>query len=1031
MKQRIQRTLALLLAAATLCIAAFVPTAVAESIYAYVSDSSGLNAYSDADLSNRIGTLDAYAVVEVVGLSGSTAAIYANGVGCFVRVSGLTPLQTEENERVTTEKTKVYASPSTSSASINVPKDMTLYEVRRNGDWAEIANGAYVAYIPTRYITTKTITVPAPTSSVNEVSIPATVTGANARAYASADTSSASVSVPQGTKVTVLLMNGSWAYVERGSVRAFFRISDLTADAYLEVVPTATPKPTAAPSLDDAIPATVTGSNAKIYLSPSKGSNSVSIPQGTKVNVLAINGDWVYLEVNGVYAYCPLSDVTADAYLNQMPAPTATPAPTQAPETNTVIPATVTASNAKVYASPSTSARSMSVPAGLKVNVLMISGDWAYVERSGAYAYCKVAILTPDSQLPAVTPEPTIEIDPSESIRGVVIADSVRVYSLPSTSGRYLGTMERGVEVDVFKISGGWAYVRRDGAFGFCDVSALAPVEAAVTPKPTSAPANSVPAIVTAPFLRVYKAHSMSSQRLGMIDQGTVVNVVDIYESWAQIELYGNYGWCDISGLEPTTQTPEPLEPDEMDNPIPAVVSAKAVAVYASYSTSSTYYGTLSRGETVNVYAICRDWAKIEKNGNYGWCAWSGLTPVSNTPTEDPMKDFYQEVFDATVVNSGARFYASASTDSANVAIPIGTTVTVGAYNATWAYVQVNGVVGFISTGNLSRNNYAPMRIGATGSDVRQLETALLTLGYLDTNPGTKYSDYTASAVKAFQKRCGISATGEADLTTLRVLYGGSALKSDVLSSSYSQGSSGDNVSRIQLRLYALGYLSKASSVDGDFGATTSKAIRLFQSANGFDPTGELTGDNGQLALQRLYSTKAKSLPSDRSPADISNVPNPSAGDQQNNSTKISSALASTTTSPGSTNASKLEYVIYIGQNQLGKPYIYGTSGTSSFDCTGFTCYCFKQIGIKLKRSAVDQGYDNTYPKITSISDLRRGDLVFFNTISDSDLSDHAGIYLGAGYFIHASSGQHKVVVSTLASGYYNRVFSWGRRVLD
>ena len=95
MKQRIQRTLALLLAAATLCIAAFVPTAVAESIYAYVSDSSGLNAYSDADLSNRIGTLDAYAVVEVVGLSGSTAAIYANGVGCFVRVSGLTPLQTE------------------------------------------------------------------------------------------------------------------------------------------------------------------------------------------------------------------------------------------------------------------------------------------------------------------------------------------------------------------------------------------------------------------------------------------------------------------------------------------------------------------------------------------------------------------------------------------------------------------------------------------------------------------------------------------------------------------------------------------------------------------------------------------------------------------------------------------------------------------------------------------------------------------------------------------------------------------------
>ena len=58
------------------------------------------------------------------------------------------------------------------------------------------------------------------------------------------------------------------------------------------------------------------------------------------------------------------------------------------------------------------------------------------------------------------------------------------------------------------------------------------------------------------------------------------------------------------------------------------------------------------------------------------------------------------------------------------------------------------------------------------------------------------------------------------------------------------------------------------------------------------------------------------------------------------------------------------------------------------------------------------------------------GDLVFFNTISDSDLSDHAGVYLGEGYFIHASSGAHKVVVSNLNTGYYGRVFSWGRRIL-
>ena len=31
---------------------------------------------------------------------------------------------------------------------------------------------------------------------------------------------------------------------------------------------------------------------------------------------------------------------------------------------------------------------------------------------------------------------------------------------------------------------------------------------------------------------------------------------------------------------------------------------------------------------------------------------------------------------------------------------------------------------------------------------------------------------------------------------------------------------------------------------------------------------------------------------------------------------------------------------------------------------------------------------------------------------------------------IHASSGAGEVVISDLSSGYYNRVFSWGRRVL-
>lgn len=942
--QRLKRMLVLGIAL-IIALSIFAIPASAETIYAYVSAADGLTAYSNASLSDKIGVIDAYKVVAVVGYSGSTAAVLYNGYGCYVNLDGLTLLVRDDNERVITRKTRVYAAPDTSAASISVPKGMTVYEIRRYGNWAEVANGLYVAYISTDDLRDASEPEPTQTPDASE-SIPATVTSSGARVYYSADTSSPSLELPVGTKVTVHAISGSWCYLEVNGVYAYCKLSNLTADAYLTKTPepTATPVPTATATPDEVIPATVTASGAKLYASPNTSAANIDISVGSKVNVLKISGEWTYLEYNGVYAYCKITYLTADSYLEKIktPEPTATPAPTTA----AVIPATVTAANAKVYASPSTSAQSMTVSQGLKVNVVLVSGEWAQIERNGLYAYCKISILTADSELADPTPTPTT----GESVVATVTGTSAKLYAAANTSAQSV-SLSVGTVLQVYQIANDWAYVVVNGVNGYCKVSDLTPGTIdVVTPAPTA-----------------------------------------------------------TSG-----------------NVIPAVVTASSLAVYQYPSTSSTRYGTLSKGTTLNVTAISGDWAQVEKNGAYGYCMISGLAPVSSQETPNPMEGYIEETFDATVITSDARFYASPDTDSNSYSLPIGTTVTVKAYTAKWAYAQVNGVMGFIPVSALSRNNYTPMRSGATGSDVKQLENALLVMGYLDTVPGTKYNDYTVSSVKRFQTACGLTATGEADIATLRVLYGGHAPSSSVLSGSYSSGSSGENVGHIQLRLYALGYLSKASSVDCDYGSITSNAVKLFQSYNDLSTSGSADSST----LRKLYSTSAVSLPSGKTPADVSSVIIYDAGDQQNNSTKISSSLASTTSSPGSTTASKLEYVIYIGQNQLGKPYVYGANGTSSYDCTGFTCYCFKQIGISLKRSAVDQGYDNTYTKISSISDLQRGDLVYFDTISDSDLSDHAGIYLGGGFFIHASSGQGKVVISTLASGYYNRVFSWGRRAL-
>ena len=90
-------------------------------------------------------------------------------------------------------------------------------------------------------------------------------------------------------------------------------------------------------------------------------------------------------------------------------------------------------------------------------------------------------------------------------------------------------------------------------------------------------------------------------------------------------------------------------------------------------------------------------------------------------------------------------------------------------------------------------------------------------------------------------------------------------------------------------------------------------------------------------------------------------------------------------------------------------------------------------MNYTLPRTAYTQGYYDFGRKITKVSALKLGDLVFFNTTAnDSDLCDHVGIYVGNNQFIQASSGNGmKVVISTLGGTIYERLFSWGKRVFE
>ena len=142
--------------------------------------------------------------------------------------------------------------------------------------------------------------------------------------------------------------------------------------------------------------------------------------------------------------------------------------------------------------------------------------------------------------------------------------------------------------------------------------------------------------------------------------------------------------------------------------------------------------------------------------------------------------------------------------------------------------------------------------------------------------------------------------------------------------------------------------------------------------------------------------------------------------------TKDSSNSSSDNTSNSTTSASK---VVSYAKSFLGKPYVWGAQGPSSFDCSGFTYYVFKnKAGITLPRNSAVQSKYGTY---VSRSNIKAGDLLFFDTNgSNNGAVSHVGLYIGNGQMIHASYSQRKIVTVSISNSYYQNAFVNARRVL-
>ena len=95
-----------------------------------------------------------------------------------------------------------------------------------------------------------------------------------------------------------------------------------------------------------------------------------------------------------------------------------------------------------------------------------------------------------------------------------------------------------------------------------------------------------------------------------------------------------------------------------------------------------------------------------------------------------------------------------------------------------------------------------------------------------------------------------------------------------------------------------------------------------------------------------------------------------------------------------------------------GYDYLYGGKDPETgFDCSGLVFYVYRQFGYRLNRVAEDQAKNGA--EVESPDDLLPGDVLCFSWITSSWIN-HAGIYIGDGYFIHAMDSEHGVLVTSL-----------------
>lgn len=292
---------------------------------------------------------------------------------------------------------------------------------------------------------------------------------------------------------------------------------------------------------------------------------------------------------------------------------------------------------------------------------------------------------------------------------------------------------------------------------------------------------------------------------------------------------------------------------------------------------------------------------------------------------------------------------------------------------------------------------------GEKGETIVELQTRLMNLGYLALDEPTElFGNATHEAVKLFQRQHALQVDGIVGEQTQTLLFSDEAMPYVMR-----EGDEGDDIRAFQEQLEELGYLAD-SQITGYYGTDTIEAVKKFQRRNYIAKDGKA----GEQTLEAINSSEAR----------------PSYSMEQ---TILKAKKAEAKKAAAKTPSGRIDKMISIAAQQVGKPYILGKNGPAAFDCSGLVYYCLRQANVYTRRlNAAGFSRTSSWAKISSMGSLKRGDLIFFKSDTSKSVG-HVGIYIGSGMMIDASSSNGKVMKRSCTSNWSKRNFVCGRRPIS